>query len=100
MRERRSSTAIADQSTGIVFVSERRGSVGTWGEGVFENDDAADWVEELLDSTREEQLESIESAFAEVLNSTDYVEAPDASIAIAANAAGCLAESDLVGGQR
>lgn len=58
--------------------------MGTWGEGVFENDDAADWVEELLESTREEQLANIETAFAEVLNSADYVEAPDASIAITA----------------
>ena len=32
--------------------------------------------------TREEQLANIETAFAEVLNSIDYVEAPDESIAI------------------
>lgn len=54
---------------------------GAWDIGPFENDDALDWVWELTDS---DGLAPLNRAFDDVLRSPRYVEAPSASIAIAA----------------
>jgi hypothetical protein len=55
--------------------------MGAWAHGSFDNDDAMDWVGELeeLDDT-----EPIDWAFEEVLEADDYLEAPEASIGLAA----------------
>lgn len=53
---------------------------GAWGEGSFENDDAADWVAECVNSNGTAQLVR---AFDAVLKS-DYIDSADGSAAIAA----------------
>ena len=55
--------------------------MGAWGVGHFENDDAGDWVWELEDAR---SLEPVVEAIAAVEAATDYLEAPDATIALAA----------------
>lgn len=55
--------------------------MGTWGTGSFENDDAADFMIDVLDSG---DLSLIREALDNVLTSTEYVEAPDATLAIVA----------------
>jgi hypothetical protein len=55
--------------------------MGAWGAGCFENDTALDWVWELADS---DDLILIESAVAEVLDATDYLDADVACIGLAA----------------
>lgn len=54
--------------------------MGAWGYGVFENDDAMDWLPELLESVG---MSLIEETLREVLVD-DYIEADLASNAIAA----------------
>lgn len=53
--------------------------MGAWGSGIFENDDAADWSAELQD----EGINAVAQALA-ALTSGGYLEAPDASRALAA----------------
>lgn len=55
--------------------------MGTWGTGSFENDDAADFMIDVLDSG---DLSLIREVLDNVLTSTEYVEAPDAALAIVA----------------
>ena len=55
--------------------------MGAWGFGSFENDDACDF---LADATESGDLSLIRDVLDNVLTSTEYVEAPDASQAIAA----------------
>lgn len=55
--------------------------MGAWGVGSFENDDAADFLAEVVDSG---DLALLREVLDNVLTSTEYVEAPDASQAIAA----------------
>lgn len=55
--------------------------MGAWGYGSFENDDAADFLVDARDSG---DLSLIREVLDNVLTSTEYVEAPDASRAIAA----------------
>lgn len=55
--------------------------MGTWGIGSFENDDAADFMIDLLDSG---DLSLVREVLDNVLTSTEYVEAPDATLAIVA----------------
>ncbi len=55
--------------------------MGAWGNGSFENDDAADFLTEV---TEGEDFAPVREIFATVVNSTEYLEAPDASQAIAA----------------
>ena len=57
--------------------------MGAWGPGVFENDDAADWVWELED---DEDGSVIEAALSAVVDTPrgEVVESGDASNAIAA----------------
>ena len=56
--------------------------MGSWGFGTFENDDAADWAADLAEMG-EDAL--IDEALERVLEAeSDYIEAPDASCALAA----------------
>ncbi len=55
--------------------------MGTWGIGSFENDDAGDFMIDLLDSG---DLSLVREVLDNVLTSTEYVEAPDATLAIVA----------------
>ncbi|MBD9469351.1 DUF4259 domain-containing protein [Pseudoxanthomonas sp. PXM01] len=55
--------------------------MGTWGIGSFENDGAADFLIDVLDSG---DLSLIREVLDNVLTSTEYVEAPDAVLAIVA----------------
>jgi len=54
--------------------------MGAWGEGSFDNDDAADWVWELAEA----DTSILEEAFSRVAECEDYLEATDCVIAIAA----------------
>jgi hypothetical protein len=55
--------------------------MGAWGMLAFDNDDANDWAYDLEDA---DDLSLVESAFKAVEEAEDYVEAPDASNALAA----------------
>jgi hypothetical protein len=57
--------------------------VGATGAGSFENDDAMDWASDLSASS---DWSVVEGAFARVLNlgPDDYLEAPEAAVALAA----------------
>ncbi len=56
--------------------------MGAWSHESFGNDDAADWVADLVEG---DDLSPVEAAFDNVLDvGADYVEAPEASAAIAA----------------
>jgi hypothetical protein len=59
--------------------------VGTWGEGPFDDDNAADWVWELQEAADWRVIESALRGAADV-PSSDYLEAPDGQIAWAAAA--------------
>jgi len=54
--------------------------MSAWGTGSFENDDAADWVYELEESSGTDAVE----AALEAIDPDDYPEAPDCNVAIAA----------------
>jgi len=47
--------------------------MGAWGKGIYDNDDACDFVGEVVDSL---DLSRIDSAVNEVLNANTYLEAP------------------------
>ncbi len=50
--------------------------MGAWGIGVFDNDDATDWINELETANGSDALsEAIEA----VMNAGDYLEAPEGS---------------------
>jgi len=56
--------------------------MGTWSVDAFGNDDAADWAHELAEA---DGLDPIEEAIDAVLSvGDDYLEAPEAAIALAA----------------
>ena len=55
--------------------------MGAWGFGSFENDDASDF---LAEATESGDLSLVREALDNVLTSTEYVEAPDVSVAIVA----------------
>jgi hypothetical protein len=58
--------------------------MGAWGSGIFENDDAADFVIDVVEGC---DLTPIEAAIEQVLLiGPDYLEAPEASRALAAGA--------------
>jgi DNA-binding transcriptional regulator YbjK len=68
--------------------------MGVWGYSAFENDDALDWVAEL---ERSDSAAILADAFDVILESEgDYVELPEASIAIAAAEvlAGLMGQAD------
>jgi len=56
--------------------------MGAWGAGTFDNDDALDWLDDLVDGADD----AIRDALQTALESTgaDPLEAPDASSALAA----------------
>lgn len=55
--------------------------MGAWGIGPFDNDDAADWLYELEESTG---AEAIRTAL-EAIGPDEYIEAPDCNMALAAS---------------
>ena len=67
--------------------------MGTWGIGSFENDDAADFMIDVLDSG---DLSLIREVLDNVLTSTEYVEAPDAALAIVAAEIAAAAEAKRI----
>jgi hypothetical protein len=71
--------------------------VGAWGTGSFENDDAADWIAEL-GALAPDDLKKI---FIRAADDPAYLEAPAASIAVAAaEVVAALNGSPAVGGPR
>lgn len=58
--------------------------MGAWGIGPFENDDAADFLGDLVDSSEPGPL--IATALADATDATGDLDSPEASIAIAAAA--------------
>ncbi|MCW2502972.1 MAG: hypothetical protein JWO79_1256 [Actinomycetia bacterium] len=59
--------------------------MGAWGDGPFDNDDAADWAAELDAATPAERLDVIRAALAAAA-SADYLDADDGQRAVAAAA--------------
>lgn len=55
--------------------------MGAWGHGSFENDDACDLACDLTECT---DLSLLEEALSAAINPDDYLEAPEASRALAA----------------
>jgi hypothetical protein len=56
--------------------------MGAWGIGVFDNDTACDWADDLAET---DDLSVVEASLEKVLSSgADYLEAPDAEEALAA----------------
>ncbi|TVS08200.1 MAG: DUF4259 domain-containing protein [Phycisphaerales bacterium] len=55
--------------------------MGDWGYGAFDNDDAGDWAYDLEES---DDLSLVEEAIDTVLEAEGYLDAPDASVALAA----------------
>lgn len=55
--------------------------MGAWKAGSFDNDDALDWVSDFADKPGREFIESTLKA---VIESDEYLEAPESSMAIAA----------------
>jgi hypothetical protein len=56
-------------------------AMGAWGVLAFDNDDAADWAYDFAEA---DDLSLVESAFDTVAEAEDYLEAPEASNALAA----------------
>jgi hypothetical protein len=63
---------------GIDQRTETEERMGAWGAGTFDNDDALDWLDDLLDGADDAIRDALESTGA------DPLEAPDASSALAA----------------
>ncbi|MDQ1654691.1 MAG: hypothetical protein QOI35_3891 [Cryptosporangiaceae bacterium] len=59
--------------------------MGAWGDGPFDNDDAADWAAELDAAAPAERLDVIRAALAAAA-SADYLDADDGQRAVAAAA--------------
>ena len=55
--------------------------MGTWGSGVFANDDAMDWIAALEDT---DDIGVVERALGAVTNADGYLEAPTCAEALAA----------------
>ena len=55
--------------------------MGAWGAGPFENDDAADWASDLESAT---DLTLVNAALRAAAEGDTYLEAPEASAAVAA----------------
>lgn len=69
--------AVSRDSNRHLNANER---MGAWGPGSFENDDAMDWLADLVDGGG---MDVVESAFHGVADA-EYLEAPEASSAVAA----------------
>ena len=57
--------------------------MGTWGSDSFENDDAADWLADFCEAPDQLLILNTLSAVAD-LDASEYLEAPDCSVGIAA----------------
>lgn len=57
--------------------------MGAWGAGIFENDDAVDWLAEFCDDPDTELITEALSAVAEA-DADEYLEAPDCNAGLAA----------------
>ena len=55
--------------------------MGAWGHGIFDNEDAMDWVNDLVESG---DLGPVAAALSSVLETDDELEAADCSAALAA----------------
>ncbi len=64
-----------------------------WGTGSFENDDARDWIGKL-DRVAPAELTRI---FSDAADGTTYIEAPEASVVVAAAEVVALSESSASG---
>ena len=61
--------------------------MGAWGTAVFDNDDAADFANEIEDAgSFAEMQELLDRALATVLGSVEFLDCPDASMGVAAAA--------------
>jgi len=60
--------------------------MGAWGLGPFDNDTAADWAADLDDASSAERPALIREALTAALEADEYLDADDASIAVAAAA--------------
>ena len=60
--------------------------MGTWGSGPFENDDAADFADELDDADPAQREVLIRGALQRAVDVDEYLEADDAARAVAAAA--------------
>lgn len=60
--------------------------MGAWGDGPFDNDDAADWAAQLDDADQEAGLRLIESALRQAAQESadGYLDCDDGAIAVAA----------------
>jgi len=58
--------------------------MGTWGEGPFDNDDVADWVDELAESTPDERPALLRVALSAAVDEEGYLEASEGAVAVAA----------------
>jgi len=56
--------------------------MGAWGANAFENDDAADWLSDLVDT--EDDTDPVRFALEAVIEEDEPVEAPESSMALAA----------------
>jgi hypothetical protein len=57
--------------------------MGAWGSGSFENDDASDWLADFCAAPNQQSIKEALATIAD-MDATDYLEAPDCSVAIAA----------------
>lgn len=57
--------------------------MGAWGSGSFENDDALDWLTDFCDDPDKGLIADALTTVAE-MDDSEYLEAPDCCVAIAA----------------
>ncbi|MHB9856202.1 DUF4259 domain-containing protein [Streptomyces krungchingensis] len=60
--------------------------MGTWDVGPFDNDTAADFCGDLDEAVAGQREGIVRGAFTRVIDTTDYLEAPDSDVAVAAAA--------------
>ncbi|HEY0636188.1 MAG TPA: DUF4259 domain-containing protein [Pseudonocardiaceae bacterium] len=68
--------------------------MGAWGLGPFDNDDAADWANELDDAAPEDRAGLTRAALAEAADEADYLDLEVANTAVAAAAVVALTRPD------
>jgi hypothetical protein len=57
--------------------------MGAWGSGSFENDDASDWLADFCTAPNQQSITEALATIAD-MDASDYLEAPDCSVGIAA----------------
>ena len=60
--------------------------MGTWDAGPYDNDDASDWLEDLLEADPAEWSDIIAETLTAVVDWDEYLEYPEAAEAVAAAA--------------